>query len=107
MELVKRWITAPERATLARWGGWFFFINGLLMAVVAMIANIFLTIPALSLTISAAVVLIMSGLILFDTSRIINGGETNYIRATVALYLDIYNLFIHLLNLLTAFSGDD
>ena len=84
-----------------------FLMVGLLVAVVAMIANIFLNIPALSLTISAAVVLIMSGMILFDTSRIINGGETNYIRATVALYLDIYNLFIHLLHLLTAFGGDD
>ena len=84
-----------------------FLMVGLLVAVVAMVANIFLNIPALSLTISAAIVMIMSGLILFDTSRIINGGETNYIRATVALYLDIYNLFIHLLHLLTAFSGDD
>jgi modulator of FtsH protease len=84
-----------------------FLMVGLLVAVVAMIANIFLAIPALSLTISAAVVMIMSGLILFDTSRIINGGETNYIRATVSLYLDIYNLFIHLLHLLTALSGDD
>ncbi len=84
-----------------------FLMVGLIVAVVAMIANIFLNIPALSLTISAAVVMIMSGLILFDTSRIINGGETNYIRATVSLYLDIYNLFIHLLHLLTAFSGDD
>ncbi len=86
--------------------GGFLFV-GLLVAVVAMIANIFLQIPALSLTISAAVVMIMSGLILFDTSRIINGGETNYIRATVSLYLDIYNLFIHLLHLLSALSGDD
>ena len=84
-----------------------FLMVGLLVAVVAMIANIFLNIPALSLTISAAVVMIMSGLILFDTSRIINGGETNYIRATVSLYLDIYNLFIHLLHLMTALSGDD
>ncbi|MEH6582165.1 MAG: Bax inhibitor-1/YccA family protein [Halioglobus sp.] len=84
-----------------------FLMVGLMAAVVAMIANIFLNIPALSLTISAAVVMIMSGLILFDTSRIINGGETNYIRATVSLYLDIYNLFIHLLHLLTAFGGDD
>jgi len=84
-----------------------FLMVGLLVAVVAMIANIFLAIPALSLTISAAVVMIMSGLILFDTSRIVNGGETNYIRATVSLYLNIYNLFIHLLSLLTAFSGDD
>ena len=84
-----------------------FLMVGLLVAVVAMIANIFLAIPALSLAISAALVLVMSGLILFDTSRIINGGETNYILATVSLYLDIYNLFIHLLHLLTAFSGDD
>ena len=84
-----------------------FLMVGLLVAVVAMVANIFLNIPALSLTISAAMVMIRSGLILFDTSRIINGGETNYIRATVSLYLDIYNLFIHLLHLLTAFGGDD
>ena len=84
-----------------------FLIVGLLVAVVAMIANIFLGIPALSLTISAALVMIMSGLILFDTSRIINGGETNYIRATVSLYLSIYNLFIHMLHLLTALGGDD
>lgn len=84
-----------------------FLMVGLLVAVVAMVANIFLAIPALSLTISAAVVMIMSGLILYDTSRIINGGETNYIRATVSLYLDIYNLFIHLLALLSVFSGDD
>jgi modulator of FtsH protease len=84
-----------------------FLMVGLLVAVVAMIANIFLNIPALSLTISAAVVMIMSGLILFDTSRIINGGETNYIRATVSLYLSIYNLFIHLLHLLSALSGRD
>ena len=84
-----------------------FLMVGLLVAVVAMIANIFLNIPALSLSISAAVVMIMSGLILFDTSRIVNGGETNYIRATLSLYLNIYNLFIHLLHLLTALGGDD
>jgi modulator of FtsH protease len=84
-----------------------FLMIGLIVAVIAMVANIFLAIPALSLTISAAVIMIMSGLILFDTSRIINGGETNYIRATVGLYLNIYNLFIHILHLLTALSGDD
>lgn len=84
-----------------------FLMVGLIVAVVAMIANIFLAIPALSLTISAAVVMIMSGLILFDTSRIVNGGETNYIRATVSLYLNIYNLFIHLLHLLTVLTGGD
>ena len=69
-----------------------FLMVGLIVAIVAMIANIFLAIPALSLTISAAVVMIMSGLILFDTSRIINGGETNYIRATVGLYLNMNRL---------------
>jgi modulator of FtsH protease len=84
-----------------------FLVTGLIVAIVAMIANIFLAIPALSLTISSAVVLIMSGLILADTSRIIRGGETNYIRATVGLYLSIYNLFTSLLHLLGAFGGDE
>lgn len=85
--------------------GGFLFV-GLMVAIVAMIANIFLGIPALSLAISAAVILIMSGLILFDTSRIIHGGETNYIRATVSLYLNVYNIFVHLLSLLGV-MGDD
>ena len=84
-----------------------FLMTGLIVAIVAGIANIFLGIPALSLTLSAAVVMIMSGMILFDTSRIVNGGETNYIRATVSLYLNIYNLFINLLHLITAFTGGD
>ena len=84
-----------------------FLVTGLIVAIVAMIANIFLAIPALSLTISSVVVLIMSGLILADTSRIIRGGETNYIRATVGLYLSIYNLFTSLLHLLGTFGGDE
>ena len=84
-----------------------FLMTGLIIAVVAMIANIFLAIPVLSLTLSAVVVMIMAGLILFDTSRIINGGETNYIRATVGLYLNIFNLFIHLLHLIAVFTGGD
>lgn len=82
-----------------------FLMTGLIVAIVAIIANLFLQIPALSLTISAAVIMLMSGLILFDTSRIINGGETNYIMATVSLYLSIFNIFIHLLNLLGALTG--
>ena len=86
--------------------GGFLFV-GLMVALVAMIANLFLEIPALSLATSAVIVLLMSGMILFDTSRIIHGGETNYVRATVSLYLDIYNLFISLLHLLTAFSGEE
>lgn len=83
-----------------------FLFTGLIVVVVAMIANIFMQIPALSLAISSAVIMIMSALILFDTSRIIHGGETNYIRATVSLYLNIYNIFIHLLHLLAALSGN-
>ncbi len=83
-----------------------FLVVGLIVAILAMIANIFLQIPALQLTISAAVILIMSGFILFDTSRIINGGETNYVMATIGLYISLYNIFVHMLHLLSAF-GDD
>jgi modulator of FtsH protease len=84
-----------------------FLMVGLIVVVVASIANIFFAIPALSLAISAAVIMIMSGLILYDTSRIINGGERNYIRATVSLYLNIYNIFVHLLSLLGVLGNDD
>lgn len=84
-----------------------FLLTGLIIVIVAALANLFFQIPALSLALSGAIVLIMSGLILFDTSRIIHGGETNYIRATVGLYLSIYNLFTSLLHLLGAFGGDE
>jgi len=77
-----------------------FLSIGMIVVVIAMLANLFFAVPAVSLAISAAVVMLMSGFILFDTSRIVNGGETNYIRATVSLYLNIYNLFIHLLALI-------
>jgi modulator of FtsH protease len=82
-----------------------FLATGMMVMLVAMIANIFLQIPAMSLAISAAVIMLMSGFILFDTSRIINGGERNYIMATISLYLSIFNLFIHLLNLIAALTG--
>lgn len=84
-----------------------FLMVGLLVAVIAMIGNIFFAIPALSLAISAAVIFIMSGFILYDTSRIVHGGETNYIMATVGLYLNIYNIFVHLLSILGVMGGDD
>jgi len=84
-----------------------FLMTGLIVVLVAMVANFFFQIPALSLAISAGVIMIMSGLILFDTSRIINGGERNYIRATVSLYLNIYNIFVHLLSLLGVLGSDD
>lgn len=90
----------------------FSFLNGFLfiasmVALLGMIAGIFFQIPALQLMISAVFVLISSGLILFQTSEIIHGGETNYISATVTLFVSIYNLFLSLLNLLSAFSGRD
>ncbi len=85
--------------------GKFLFI-GLILLIVASLANLFFQIPALSLTISAIAVMIFSAYILFDVSQIVHGGETNYLMATLALYLDIYNLFVHLLNLLMAFAGE-
>lgn len=85
--------------------GKFLFI-GLILLIVASLANLFFAIPALSLTISAIAVLIFSAYILYDVSRIVNGGETNYVMATLGLYLSIYNLFINLLSLLMAFGGE-
>jgi modulator of FtsH protease len=85
--------------------GKFLFV-GLVMLVIASVANIFFQVPAASLAISAIAILIFSGYILYDVSRIVNGGETNYVMASLALYLDIYNIFVNLLNLLMAFSGN-
>jgi modulator of FtsH protease len=84
-----------------------FLFVGVVVVILAMLANIFFQIPALSLTISAVAILIFSGYILFDIGRIVNGGETNYITATLAVYLDVYNIFVHLLHLLMALSGRD
>ncbi len=83
-----------------------FLMVGLIVVLLAAVANIFFQMPAMQLAVSAGIILIMSGFILFDTSRIINGGETNYIRATVSLYLSIYNIFLSLLQIL-GIMGDD
>ncbi len=83
-----------------------FLLVGLVLIILASLANLFFAIPAISLAVSAAAVLIFSGFILFDVSRIVNGGETNYVMATLGIYLSIYNLFISLLQLLLAFSGE-
>lgn len=85
--------------------GKFLFV-GIVVLLLAMVANIFFQIPALALTISVVAVLLFSAYILYDISRIVNGGETNYISATLAVYLDVYNVFVSLLNLLMAFSGE-
>ena len=83
-----------------------FLMVGILVAFLASLGAFFFEIPALSLAISAMFVLLMSGLILYETSNIIHGGETNYIMATVTLYVAIYNLFISLLSLLGFASQD-
>ena len=85
--------------------GKFLFI-GLILLIVASLANLFFQIPAMSLTISSIAVLIFSAFILYDVSRIVHGGETNYVMATLGLFMSIYNLFISLLQLLMAFSGE-
>ena len=83
-----------------------FLFVGLLVGIAAMVLGIFVKIPGLQLVISSAMVIVFSGFILYDTSRIINNGERNYILATIALYLDIVNLFQNLLILFGAMSGN-
>lgn len=79
---------------------------GLIVLILASVANMFLHIPALQLTISAIAIVIFSGFLLVDVQRIVNGGETNYITATLAVYLDLINIFQNLLALLGFASGD-
>ncbi len=83
-----------------------FLLAGLVIAIVAAIANIFIGSGTVFLALNAGIALLMTGFILFDTSRIVNGGETNYIRATISLYLDFLNLFISILHLM-GIGGDD
>ncbi|HYX66320.1 MAG TPA: Bax inhibitor-1 family protein, partial [Burkholderiales bacterium] len=85
--------------------GKFLFV-GMIALLVAMIANMFLQIPALALTISTLVIVVFSLYLLFDLNRIVRGGETNYVMATTGVYLSLYNIFANLLYLLTALSGD-
>jgi len=84
-----------------------FLMVGIVVAFLAGLGAIFFEIPALSLAVSAMFVLLMSGLILYQTSDIINGGETNYIMATVTLYVSIFNLFTSLLHLLGFMNGEE
>ncbi|MBV8666936.1 MAG: Bax inhibitor-1 family protein [Burkholderiaceae bacterium] len=85
-------------------GHWLF--AGLLMIIVASVLNIFLHLPALYLVISVVSIAIFSAYILFDVQQIIKGGETNYITATLRIYLDVYNIFVNLLSLLSIVAGD-
>jgi modulator of FtsH protease len=83
-----------------------FLMVGIIVAFLASLAAVFLQIPALSLTVSAVVVLLMSGMILYETNQIVRGGETNYVMATLSLFVSIFNLFTSLLHLL-GFSSND
>ncbi len=84
--------------------GKFLFV-GMIVLLLAMLANMFFQIPALALTISALVVVVFSLFLLHDVSRIVTGGETNYIMAATGVYMSIYNIFANLLHLLMAFTG--
>jgi modulator of FtsH protease len=84
-----------------------FLMVGVLVAFLASIGALVFTIPALSLAVSAMFILLMSGMILLQTSAMIHGGETNYIMATISLYVSIFNLFTSLLQILGIFGGDD
>ena len=79
---------------------------GAIMLIVAAVANIWLQMPALMLTISALAIVIFSAFMLYDIKRVIDGGETNYVTATLAIYLDVYNVFQSLLSLLGIFGGE-
>ena len=83
-------------------GKWLF--AGVIVLILASLANIFFAIPALSIVISVVAIAIFSAYILYDVQQIVNGGETNYVSATLRLYLDVYNIFTSLLSLL-GFAG--
>jgi modulator of FtsH protease len=85
--------------------GKFLFV-GMIALLIAMLANMFLQIPALALTVSTLVIVVFSLFLLYDLSRILRGGETNYIMAATGVYMSLFNIFANLLNLLLAFSGD-
>lgn len=84
-----------------------FLMTGIMVAFVAGIANIFFNFSGLSLAVSSMFLVLSSLMILWQTSRIVHGGETNYIMATANLYVSIYNVFVSLLQLLGALGGDD
>ena len=85
-------------------GKWLFM--GVLVLIVASVSNIWLQMPAMMLTISVLAIAIFSAYILFDVQRVVNGGETNYVTATLAIYLDVYNIFTNLLAILGIFGGN-
>ena len=98
------WASVTKR-DLSGMGGFLFI--GMVVAILAGLGAIFFQMPALSLTVSAAVVLLMAGMIAFETQRIVRGGETNYVMATTGLFVSIFNLFTSLLQLFGFMSSSD
>ncbi|MBU6438158.1 MAG: Bax inhibitor-1 family protein, partial [Betaproteobacteria bacterium] len=96
-------VASTIKRDISGWGKFLFV--GLLLLIVAGVANIFLQVPALMLTMMVLAIALFSAYLLFDLHRIIHGGETNYISATLAVYLDLYNIFANLLSLLGIFGG--
>lgn len=83
-----------------------FLFAGVILVLLASVANIFLALPAVTIAISTLCVAIFSAYILYDVQQVVNGGETNYVIATLQIYLDVYNVFVHLLSLLGIFGGE-
>ncbi|TNY10389.1 Bax inhibitor-1 family protein, partial [Escherichia coli] len=97
--------TTTTKRDLSWMGG--FLFAGMIVALLAGLAAVFFQIPALALTVSAAVALLSAGLILFETKQIVDGGETNYVLATVGLFVSVFNLFTSLLQLFGFMGSDD
>jgi modulator of FtsH protease len=97
-------IATVSKRDFSGMGRWLF--AGVLVLIVASVANIFLHLPALYLVVSVLAIGIFSAYILHDVQQVINGGETNYITATLNIYLDVYNIFVNLLSLLGIFGGE-
>ena len=97
-------LASTMKRDISGMGKWLFV--GLIGIIVASVANIWLQMPALMMTVSVLAVLIFSAYMLYDLKRVVDGGETNYVTATLAIYLDVYNVFVHLLSLLGIFGGE-
>lgn len=98
-------LSSVIKRDISSWGK--FLMVGLIGIIIAMVANIWLAIPALALTISVLAVIIFSGFLLYDLKRVVDGGETNYISATLAVYLSLFNIFQSLLSIFGITSSDD
>jgi modulator of FtsH protease len=97
-------LASTIKRDLSSMGKW--LTVGVIVLLVAMVANIWLQMPALMLTVSALAIVLFSAFMLYDLKRVVDGGETNYVSATLAIYLDVYNVFQSLLSLLGIFGGE-